>query len=254
MALADLKTRAVAYYGSLNARERKLVLFMGAVATVLVVFLPFFMLTSAISDIEDENQKIGEVLRDISRARETLAKRESEREAAEARYNQKAPALGSFIEARAGEQSLTLREVNDQPEKVVGIFTRREVRATIPSVAIQPAIKLLAAIDASRLPIAINRLQLESRRQNNEYNLVVGVLTFDGVQTKSAKNEGEASPGGGPDGRSRRPRTRGPAGIGDAPGGSRPREPGARRPGSPPLQPSTPPMPVPPGGAERSTR
>jgi len=188
---------------NLNERERKLVGVLGAVVVVIVVVLPFYLMTAAISDIETENQQIADVLRDIQRARSTLAQREAEREAAAARYRTKAPPLGSFIEARAGDEELTLREVTDQPEQVIGSFRRRHVRASLPNVNLRPAIKMLTNIENSRFPVALERVQIEHFRSGDSYNVQLGVIAYERREEEAADDE---------DGMAARMRERGRAG------------------------------------------
>ena len=175
---------------NMNERERKLLAILGAVFAAIVVVLPLYLLTAGISDISEENEEIATVLRDIQRAQGTLAQREAEREAAQARYQNAAPPLGSFIEARASEQELTLREVTDQPEKVLGDFRRRHVRATMPGVSLRPVVKMLTSIENSRFPVALESIQVEHFRGGDSYNVQLGVIAYDAAQ-EEAEDEGE---------------------------------------------------------------
>jgi len=177
--IADLGERLQGALDSLNERERRLLTVLGGVFAAVLVLLPLYLITSTISEIETENEEIVEVLREIRGAQGTLARREAEREAAAARYARPAPPLGSFIEARAREQQLTLREVTDQPEKVIGEFRRRNVRATMPGVGLRPVVKMLTAIENSPFPVALERIQIEHFRPGDSYNVTVGVIAFD---------------------------------------------------------------------------
>ncbi|MCB9599402.1 MAG: type II secretion system protein M [Sandaracinus sp.] len=194
--MANPMDRLRAYADGLNERERKLLGALGVVFALIVVLLPIYLVTSSISEIEEENRQISQVLRDIGRARGTLAQRQAEREAARARYQQAAPPLGSFLEARATEQELSLREVTDQPEKVVGDFRRRNVRATLPSVGLRKVIKLLTSIENSRFPVAVERIQIEHFRSGEDsYNVQIGVIAYDAEETEepASSMRGEAS-------------------------------------------------------------
>src|SRR5690606_25850904 len=121
----------------LNDRERKLVTVLGVVLVALFVFLPVWLLTSSIGDVQEENEQIRQALRDISRHGGQLAEWEQERAAAERRYETPAPPLGSFLEAKAREAGYDRPlEVTDQPEKVSGGFTRRNTRVSLPGVGL----------------------------------------------------------------------------------------------------------------------
>lgn len=163
----------------LNERERKLLTILGAVFVAILVVLPLYLISSSISDIETENQALADVLAEIQDARTELAQRDAEREAAMARYGTPTPPLGSFVENEANQQELRLREVTDQPEQVFGEFRRRAVRASMPNVELRPVIKMVTSIENSRYPVAINRLQIENYRRGDNYNVELGVLTFD---------------------------------------------------------------------------
>ena len=163
----------------LNERERKLLTILGAVFVAILVILPLYLISASISDIETENEAIADVLADIQDARTELAQRDAEREAAMARYRTPTPPLGSFVENEANQQELRLREVTDQPERVFGEFRRRAVRASMPNVELRPVIKMITSIENSRYPVAVNRLQIENYRRGNNYNVELGVLTFD---------------------------------------------------------------------------
>lgn len=190
MAITDRIQGAVA---NLNERERNLLGAMGVVLVGLIVFLPLYLVSSSISEISAENAGISNVLRDIARARPQLAQREAEREASMARYRTAAPPLGSFMEARASEQELTLREVNEQPAKVIGEFRRRNTRATLPNVGLRPVVKMLTAIVNSRYPVALERLQFEHFRSGDTYNVQVGIVTYSREDDEEDESDGDES-------------------------------------------------------------
>lgn len=185
-------------YENLNEREKKLVVVLGGVLLLIVVVLPLYLLTSSISDMEERNREIATTLREIDRARPSLRERELERKAAEERYRTPAPPLGSFIEAKAGEQGLTVREVNDQPEKDLGDYKRRHTRVTLPNVGIKEVVNMMAAIENGPYPVAIERIQVE--HFGERYNLQLGVVAYDkkGVSNKKggSKSKSKRPPGG----------------------------------------------------------
>jgi hypothetical protein len=181
------------YYDNLNERERKLVGLLGLVLGLIVVVLPLYLLTHAIGQLEEENRDINAVLRDISRSRAKLQEREAEREASARRYARKAPPLGSFIEAKAQSQGLRVREVNDQPEKKIGDFTRRHTRVTLPNVGLKPVIEMMAAIENSPYPVAIERVRIEHFRSGDQYNVQLGVIAFDAEDAGKDKSKGRTA-------------------------------------------------------------
>lgn len=193
-------------YENLNQRERKLVTILGGVLVAMVILLPLYLMSSAISDLEEENLAITEVLRDIDRARPMLRQRDAERKAAMRLYERKAPSLGSFLEDMAGKQGITIREVTDQPEKEIGKYRRRHVRVTMPNVGLADVIRMMAAIENSSYPVAIERIHVDHFRTGDRYNVQLGVVAYD--REGSGGAEATAAAAGEPAARRNRTRRR----------------------------------------------
>jgi hypothetical protein len=189
-------------YENLNDREKKLVTTLATVLVCVVVFLPLWLATSAISEVEEENAAIRAVLRDISRSSAELAEREAAREAAARRYDTKAPPLGSFLEAKARDAGYERPlEVTDQPEKVAGGFTRRHVRANLPGVGLRSAIDMLVEVENSPYPVAIERLSIEHFQAGDRYNVEVGLFAFDRESSGGDDDDDRGGTGRRPSGR-----------------------------------------------------
>ncbi len=204
----SLSDRIQGALSGLNDRERKLLLLLGGIFVTFVVFLPAWFLVSAMGDMEEENSEIAELLTDIADARPQLAEREAERQASLARYRTAAPPLGSFIEAEAREQELSLREVTEQPEQELGEFRRRNTRATMPNVGLRPVVKMLTSIVNSRYPVALERLQVEHFRSGDTYNVQLGVVAYERIDTEEEGADDGESPRGRRSGRAGPPAPR----------------------------------------------
>jgi hypothetical protein len=185
-------------FENLNDREKKLVGALGVVLGVLLVLLPVYLSSQAIGSIEDENEEIREVLRDISRARGDLAQRQAEREAAERRYDTPAPPLGSFLEAKARDSGYSNPlQVTDEPDDVGETFTRRHVRASLPGVGLGTAIHMMTEIENSPYPVAIELIQVDHTVIGQDrFNVQVGVFAFDRNQPRSGRAESDDDDGG----------------------------------------------------------
>jgi hypothetical protein len=175
-----MRARLEQAWAGLNDREKKLVGLLGAVAIVLAIFLPMYLLGTTISALEDENEAIVSVMRDIERAAPRLAEREAARAAAEARYDVQAPALSSLLEAQSREQQLTINSVTNQPEVQEGRFRRRHVRASFPGTGLRAVVKLMNSLEASQYPIALERVHVDHFAPGEDrYNVELGVITYD---------------------------------------------------------------------------
>jgi hypothetical protein len=167
-------------FDNLNDRERKLVIALGGVVGALLLFLPIFLSATAIAEVEDENADIRAVLRSIANNRTEIAEMQAQREAAERRYDNPAPPLGSFLEAKAQEAGYDRPlEVTDQPERVANGYTRRHVRADLPGVDLRTVVNMLTEIENSPYPVAVELVQIEHFQAGDRYNVEVGVIAFD---------------------------------------------------------------------------
>ena len=179
MAISDVLKPARDAYEDLTERERRLVALLGVVFVAIVVLLPIFFMTAAVSDMETENEELRAVMREIEQARPRLARIAAENEANNERYANRAPALGGYVEQRAQAYGLALREINDQPELALGNYMRRGVREHIPDVGIDGVLQMLRDIDRSEYPVAVSRLQIDRYRDAGNFNVEVGVSAYD---------------------------------------------------------------------------
>lgn len=180
---------------NMTERERVLVSILGVVVVVMAVILPVVMLTLSIGDLETQNREMTQVLRDIARERPRLAQREREMQRQEQRYANEAPPLGSFLEAKASEVQLTLREVTDQPEQVSNGFRRRNVRAQLPGVGLRPVIDLMSSVAGSNYPVAVERIHIEHFQNGDRYNIQLGILAYDKMNRAPAAGAEPAADG-----------------------------------------------------------
>ncbi len=175
-----MRDRLQQMWQGFTERERRLVGALGGVVIFLVLFLLYYVPTSAIAALEEENDAIATVLSDIDHAEARLALRRAEAEAAERRYDVRAPALGSFVEATGTRNGVTVQQVTNQPEVEEGRFRRRHVRATMPNVSLRNAMHVLAELEGAAYPIGLERIHVEHfSRGTDQFNFEIGVITFD---------------------------------------------------------------------------
>ncbi len=192
--IENLRYKLQAYWNNLNDREKRIMAAMGVVLALFVLMMPVLVMTSSNASLEEENNRLQMLLDDIATQRGRLLRAAKEKRQAKARYRLKTPPLGGFLENLAGEQGLTIRELSDQPEKTFGKYTRRSVRITIPRVGLSPIIHLMSAVESSRYPVAIERIELDHFTDGDQYTLKLGVVTFDRVgalAAESGSDEGE---------------------------------------------------------------
>lgn len=183
-----MRERLLATWQGFNEREKRLVGAMLVIAVLFIVLVPVFVVNQAIATLAEENDELASVLREIDRQRPLLAERAHARRAAEARYDHQAPALPSFLDAKASEVQLRPQSVTPQPEVQSGNFRRRTVRASLPSASLRSAVRLMNALEADQYPIALERIHIDHFAAGEDrYNLELGIMTYD--RTASADTD-----------------------------------------------------------------
>lgn len=179
MAFGDAFDNLQSWADSLSGRERRLLGLMAGVFGLMVVVVPMYIGISTISDVEGENEEIVSVLQDIQRSEPRLRQEKADRKAIESLYNRKAPALGGFLEERAQQYGVTGLGITDQPNLDLGDYSRRSVRVTLPVVEIRPLIEMLADIENSPYPVAIELIQMTGGRMRTGYSVKLAVNAYD---------------------------------------------------------------------------
>ncbi len=179
MALRDALDNVRNWADALSDRERRLLTSMAVVFVAIGVVLPMYVAVSSISDIETENAEIVQVLEDIQRSEPRLRQQKADRIAVQRLYNRKAPSLGGFLEERAQQYGITGLGITDQPDLDLGGYSRRSVRVSLPVVELRPLIEMLADIENSSYPIAIERIQMTGGRMRTGYTVKLAVNAYD---------------------------------------------------------------------------
>jgi hypothetical protein len=181
---------------NLNDRERRMLTILGGFALLLMLLLPPLMLSLSNSELQTENDELRSVLGQLDKQRGRLLQLAQDRKNAEQRYLNKTPPLGSFMEAEAKKQGLTLQEVTDQPEKTVGRYLRRSLNVSLPQTGLTPVIQLMSSIVQSGHPVAIQEIQLDHYQPGDIYNVKLGILTYDKLANTDDKDQDKAKTGG----------------------------------------------------------
>lgn len=179
MALNDALDDVRRWADSLSNRERRLLGLMGVVFALLVIVVPIYAAVSAISDVESENQEIVRLLQDIHRSEPRLLQQKAERRAVQRLYSRKTPSLGGFLEERAQQYGITGLSITDQPKLDMGGYSRRSVRVSLPMVEVRPLIEMLADIENSSYPVAIEQIQMIGGRMRTGYTVKLAINAYD---------------------------------------------------------------------------
>ena len=181
---------------NLNDRERRMLTMLGIVALALLLLLPPVMLSLGNNDLQAQNDELRSVLDQLGIQRARLMQLAEDRKNAEARYKNKTPPLGSFLESEAKKQGLNLQEVTDQPEKTIGKYLRRSVTVSLPNTPLTPVINLMSSLVESGHPVAIQEISMDHYSVGDVFNVKLGILTYD----KLGSGEEKPAAAGGSDG------------------------------------------------------
>ena len=163
----------------LSDRERRLLSIGGAVFFVMIVFVGLWTTSSALAEVEEERGELRKVLTNIDLAGDLLEKRMAERKAVGARFAAKLPALAAFVESKAREQALEVRQVVEEPQKDVGGYRRYSVRLSFSGVSLRPVVKLLASIADEPAAIAVDRIQIQHYQPGDSYKFDLGIVGYE---------------------------------------------------------------------------
>ena len=170
----------------LSDRERRLLSIGGAVFFVMIVFVGLWTTSSALAEVEEERDELRKVLTNIDVAGDLLEKRMAVQKAmadsripVEARFATKLPALAAFVEGKAREQALEVRQVVEEPQKDVGGYRRYSVRLSFSGVSLRPVVKLLASIAAEPAAIAVDRIQIQHYQPGDSYKFDLGIVGYE---------------------------------------------------------------------------
>ncbi len=191
MALADVVRAGVSGLSPKDKRQLGMLLALFAVAMVGGLWLLSY---SILAELESERAATLDALRVIRSERPRIRQRQQARSQVLGRYEQRAPALGGFVEQAARAAQVTVSETNDRPSQRVdgGRFERRSVSIRLRSVNLQSLVAFLAQIDNAPFPVAITTLRMRKRfNEGNAYDVDEMVITtFDRVQRPGERRNG----------------------------------------------------------------
>lgn len=178
----------------LSAREKRLLLALGAVTLLLILGGIGWWSSRRLAAIEEERASMVEALRFLQRSRGRIAARNQRRDAILARYRTRAPALTTFVEEQAQAAHVQVAEAQDRPAAPAGSrFTQRSVVIRLRAVPLEALAEFMERIDRASFPVAITGVRVRRRfGEANRYDVDDMVIsTFDPV----AEPEGERSAG-----------------------------------------------------------
>src|SRR5690606_32997323 len=177
-------------------RERKLLMIFGGVVGFMILILIPFALAMSVGSQESQNERIRDIIQQISDERKTLGKRQAETARVEERYAQKAPALASFLAQTADSVGIEIPETQDRATVPHGkAFKERITKIRLRQVGMLALSNFMEKLHQSRYPISISKLNIRKRgTKPDEFDVEMEVSAFDREAKKKEPKADKAEP------------------------------------------------------------
>ncbi len=173
----------------LNAREQRVAsIAVYVIAAFCVLAIPFG-LSSMVSSRTSENDELREALSAVNGARAKVKERQERKATIVARYQNKAPQLGGFLEQLAGAAKVQIAESADRPDTNHGKqYVERNTVIRLKNSGMLPIAAFLESIAKSEHPVSVTRLSIRKRTgEADSYGPIeIGVSAFDRTATAAA--------------------------------------------------------------------
>lgn len=177
------------YFDNLAERERRLLfVFFGLLGFMVLVFVPV-LVRMGVADAAAQNERLAEVIQNISSERATVAKRQAQTSRLEGRYGSAAPPLAGWLAQLADEVGVEIPETQDRSTVPRGkTFKERSTHIRLTKVGMYQLSNFMEKVSASQFPVVISRLDIKKRGgKPDEYDAEMDITAFDRTEKKVTK-------------------------------------------------------------------
>ncbi len=165
----------------LSERERRLVTAAGLVFVVMFVLVLWFVISSRVSDLREENEEYGELLRLIDAKKQTYLDKVKRSKALQ--KTAKPRPLRTLVDKIGRELNVTVPDVKELPDqRPSGSWLERSVEITMREVGLVDLTRFMEEIESNRqkFPIAISKLEVRSRKRTPDtYSVKMTISTYE---------------------------------------------------------------------------
>jgi general secretion pathway protein M len=175
--LSNLQAR----WAALSAREQRLLMLVGAVASVVLLFVIIFSFGSAAAAKEKRIQTKLEQLRQVQELAANYSVAEAQRRAAEQQLSNSNIRLMSYLQQKAGQARLdipTMSPKGDQELGDDGRIVESSVELTLTDVKVRDLVDFLSAVEAGPGVVKVTSLRVQPRPANENMTAWVNVATY----------------------------------------------------------------------------
>jgi len=176
----------------LSERERRLVTAAGLVFAVLIILLFWFLGTSKIGALREENDQYGELLRLIDTKKQAYMDKVQKSKAIQ--KTSKPIPLRTLVNKISKELTVTVPDVKELPDqRPGGSWVERSVEISLREIGLVDLTRFMETVEGNRrkFPIAISKLEVRSRKRTPDtYNVKMTIATYEqsaevGADTRS---------------------------------------------------------------------
>jgi hypothetical protein len=165
----------------LSERERRFVTAAGLVFVAMIVLLFWFLVTSKVSDLREENEKYGELLRLIDAKKQTYLEKVHKSKALQ--RTAKPTPLRTLVNKIGKELNVMVPDVKELPDqRPSGSWLERSVEITMREIGLVDLTRFMEQVESNRrkFPIAISKLEVRSRKRTPDaYNVKMTIATYE---------------------------------------------------------------------------
>ncbi|MCP4197530.1 MAG: type II secretion system protein M [Proteobacteria bacterium] len=165
----------------LSERERRLVTAAGLVFAVLIIILLWFLVTSKVGELREENKQYGELLRLIDAKKQVYMDKVQKSKAIQ-QTNKPIP-LRTLVDKISRELGVTVPDVKELPDqRPGGNWLERSVEISMREIGLVDLTRFMETVEGNRrrFPIAISRLEVRNRKRTPDtYNVKMTIATYE---------------------------------------------------------------------------
>lgn len=186
----DLKTSLE----RMSARERRMVGALAGTFVGIIVLGVGYWISSSLDEIEEHNQEIRTVLRNIDKNREEIVAQRQRLAALEVRMGHAPLDLNSYVDRATSAVGVSIAESDETTPVPADQYTRRGLRIRLNKVSISQLAALLKKLEQEQAHIVqITALSVNTRwNRNQELDVDLEVSTYD----RNRKGSGKTSKSG----------------------------------------------------------
>ena len=165
----------------LSERERRLVTVAGLVFAVLIVLLFWFLVSSKVSDLRDENEEYAELLSLIDARKQAYLDKVQKSKAHQ--QTAKPMPLRTLVDKIGRDLNVTVLDIKELPDqRPSASWMERSVEITMREIGLLDLTRFMEEVESNRrkFPIAISKLEVRYRkRAPDTYSVKMTIATYE---------------------------------------------------------------------------